>query len=188
MLSVSELLIFLDAPNLKELVIAPVVATDLTLFLSYSVPQRILFPLLTSLTLAPAHPEAFEALPDASACFPKIELLVLANVYLWEFVKVFTDENSIVFPNLLGIAITGVDQRLARQFHDVVEFRQKHQVPFRNIFVDTPSLEVLQNVGVDWCGAQLVEEDIWDRQRRTALYSNVKDLFVGRPYEQLDVR
>jgi len=184
MLSVSELLIFLDAPKLKELVIAPVVATDLTLFLSYSSSQRNCFPLLISLTLAPAHPEAFEALPDASACFPKIELLILANVYLWEFVKVFTDENSIVFPDLLSIAITGVDERFALLLQSVVKFRQKHQVPFRNIFVDSPSLEILQDTEGDWYDAEFVEEDIWDRQRRTALYSNVKDLFVGRPYDE----
>jgi hypothetical protein len=187
MLSVSELLLFLDAPKLEELVIAPIVAADLALYLSHStIPQRVRFPLLTSLTLAPAYPDAFNVLPDASTCFPRVELLVLASTYFGDFVKVFTNKNSIVFPNLLSIATTGVDRHFAELLHDVATFRQKHQVPFRKIIVDAPSLEVLQSTDVDWYGAKFVEEAIWDRQRRTALYSHVEDLFVGSPYDYSD--
>ena len=187
MLSVSELLLFLDAPKLKELVIAPVVAADLALYLPHSTtPQQVRFPLLTSLTLAPAYPDAFNVLPDASTCFPGVELLVLASTYFGDFVRVFTEENSIVFPNLLNIATTGVDRHFAELLHDIATFRLKHQIPFWKIIVDSPSLDVLQSIDVDWYGVEFVEEDIWDRQRRMALYSHVQDLFVGSHYDYSD--
>lgn len=186
MLSVSELLLFLDAPKLKELVIAPIVAADLALYLSHSTSQRARFPLLTTLTLAPAYPDAFDVLPDASTCFPRVELLVLASTYFGDFVRIFTNEKSIEFLNLVSIATTGVDRHFAQLLHDVATFRQKHQVPFRKIIVDAPSLEVLGSIEVDWYGAEFVEEDIWDRQRRMALYSHVEDLFVGSPYDSSD--
>ena len=186
MLSVSELLLFLDAPNIKELVIAPIVAADLALYLRHSTSQRVRFPLLTTLTLAPAYPEAFNVLPDASRCFPRVEVLVLTSTYLGDFVRIFTNEKSIEFPNLVSIATAGVDQRFAGLLHEVATFRLKHQVPFQKIIVDAASLGVLRTTGVDWYGAEFVEEDIWDGQRRMALYSHVKDLFVGSTHDYSD--
>ena len=186
MLSVSELLLFLDAPKLKEVVIAPVAAGDLDLLLCHSTSQHVRFPLLTSLTLSLIYPEAFYVLLKASICFPTVELLVLASTDLGNFFKIFTDENSIVFPNLLDIAITVVDQHFAKLLHVVATFRQEHQVALRKIFVDAPSLEVLRSMDVDWYGAEFVEEDIWDRQRRMALYSHVQDLFVGSSDDNSD--
>jgi hypothetical protein len=125
-------------------------------------------------------------LPDASTCFPRVELLVLASTYFGDFVRIFTNKKSIEFPNLVSIATTGVDRQFAQLLHDVATFRLKQQVPFRKIIVDAPSLEVLRSTEVDWYGAEFVEEDIWDRQRRMALYSHVQDLFVGSPYDSSD--
>ncbi|PPQ77855.1 hypothetical protein CVT25_015349 [Psilocybe cyanescens] len=101
MVSVSELLLFLDAPKLRELIIAPLVPSDLTLLMavleeeeerrpssaSVSIGHR--FQNLTTLTIAPAHLEAFEAVSSASACFPFIEHLILATVYLTPFKLLF---------------------------------------------------------------------------------------------------
>ncbi|KAH9475231.1 hypothetical protein JR316_0012342 [Psilocybe cubensis] len=110
MLSVSELLLFLDAPNLKEVVIAPIVPSDLNLLMNVVQPgwdandqnatpdaivlpsdvrSKLKFPNLRTLTLAPAHPEAVDALTLASACFPFVEHLILANIYLSPFKMLF---------------------------------------------------------------------------------------------------
>ncbi|KIM44317.1 hypothetical protein M413DRAFT_379087 [Hebeloma cylindrosporum] len=186
MLSVSELILFLDAPKLQELVIAPIVAADVSLLLTHSTPQRFRFPLLTSLTLALAYPDAFNVLPIASTCFPRVELLAVSSAYFDDFYRVFTTENFIVYPNLRSIAITGVDRPLAEILHDVATFRQKHKVPFRKIIVDATSLEVLRSTGFDWYGAELVEGEVWERQRKAALYSHMPDLFVGSPYDDSD--
>ncbi|PPQ77845.1 hypothetical protein CVT25_015340 [Psilocybe cyanescens] len=115
MLSVSELLLFLDAPKLRELVIAPLVPSDLSLLMAVreeeerrrpsssginrvsgsgsgaptSSVSAARFKNLTTLTLAPAHPEAFDAVSSASTCFPFVMHLVLANVYLEPFKQLF---------------------------------------------------------------------------------------------------
>ncbi|KAF8966138.1 hypothetical protein BDZ97DRAFT_721780 [Flammula alnicola] len=187
MLSVSELLLFLLAPKLRELVIAPIVGGDLTLLLSRPRSfHQSHFPLLTSLTLAPAHPEAFEAVASASTCFPKVELLILANVYFAQFLDVFL-EDSVVFPNLHDLAFTSIDKFIANEMPTVYAFRQSRNVPLRTMFVDTASIQKLsshRHPWDDWSRINVVEANLWERQRRRALYSNVEDLFVGRPFDE----
>ncbi|KDR72927.1 hypothetical protein GALMADRAFT_101323 [Galerina marginata CBS 339.88] len=195
---VSELLLFLSVPKLKELIIAPVVNSDLSLLRSGSndKPDPHRFPALRTLILAPAHLGAFGSLESASICFPQIETLVLANLYLSPFIKVFTSKSSdagIIFPNLLNLAFTDIDDRFIQAIQNMQVFRTKQHYPLNTLYVDPASLLRLKTCKVtfdddntgeaenggnpsDW-----VEGDFWEDRRKTLLCSDKRDLYIGGP-------
>lgn len=190
MLSVSELLLFLDAPKLWELVIAPVIGGDLTLLLSYLQEDRekgmksVRFPKITKLTLAPAYSDAFDdSLPSASTCFPKVQTLILANVYYREFIESFTDKSFILFPHLIDMGLSDVGRlEAAAAIRQVVDFR-KYRAPISRVLIDSESYKSLgcrlDDVEV-WGTTRVEVADLWEDQRKKAMYTHTKDLFVGR--------
>ncbi|KAF5319290.1 hypothetical protein D9619_008696 [Psilocybe cf. subviscida] len=186
MLMVSEILMFLIAPRLRELIIAPYAVGDLTLLLSYPGNRfTTQFPNIVSLTLAPAHPEAFGALHTASICFPHVERLVLANMYAAEFREVFLNLNDApTFPNLKEIAFTAVARRDINIIFATYHHRNAKGLPLKTIFVDH---NTIKRIPVEEMVQEIVVKDVWDEQRRTALYSHISDLFVGKTdYELVD--
>ncbi|KDR72919.1 hypothetical protein GALMADRAFT_741309 [Galerina marginata CBS 339.88] len=202
MTEVSELLLFLSAPKLKELIIVPVVVPDLYLLLTQSdsnhgVNPRHRFPALKLLMLAFAHSRAFESINSASVCFPEVECLVLANLYPVPFLDVFTSKNDrggVIFPNLLDLALSDIDKSFSHAICDMQEFRIKHQHPLRTLYVDSASLRRLNGCKV--IGATLgdnrdlgrtenkaflsncVAGDFWEDRRRSLLFTNILDPFV----------
>ena len=188
MLAVSELLLFLSAPNLRELVIAPVVAGDFTNLvphadLSNGLPR---FPALAQLTVAPAFSDTFnETLPSASRCFPNVQTLILANVYLVEFGQSFVDNPMTLFPKMENLALTDVDKAMARAVQLVAKVRKMRGSPLKNVYVDSDSVVKFMDVEDDWEGVNVQVADLWENQRRKAMYRDVKDLFIGRPSDEI---
>ncbi|KDR72913.1 hypothetical protein GALMADRAFT_252258 [Galerina marginata CBS 339.88] len=198
MLTVSELLLFLIAPQLKELVIAPIVISDLGLLVSQSrtnpglIQQR--FPVLRSLTLAIGYRQAFDAVNSASICFPHVDRLTLANLYSTPFALHFTTQDSFsgfpIFPNLLYLALTDVDETIIQIIYDVQMFRAGHNLPLRTVYLDSASFEKAKiyldldgilsiEEGEGTLNLQFMEANIWEVQRRKLLHSENKSIFVG---------
>ncbi|KAJ3503317.1 hypothetical protein NLJ89_g8488 [Agrocybe chaxingu] len=147
--------------------------------------EQARFPNLRSLTLAPAHPDAFnDALPVASVCFPHIETLILANLYPPEFEALFVKHSRVLFPQLKDLALTGVEKVVARLMPEVARFRASRKAPLRNVFIDGESICKLTGPPEIWGDVKVKKGDLWEAQRRKGLYSNIKDLFVGRPLDE----
>ncbi|KAF9554899.1 hypothetical protein CPC08DRAFT_712470 [Agrocybe pediades] len=184
MLSVSELLMFLDAPKVKTLTIAPVVVSDMRLLdIEQSTNRhfRLPFPELYSLTLAPAFSEAFTAVDILATYFPQVKELVLANLYATPFLKLFTNE-PIAFPNLTDLALTDLAPHYEPVLQQIITFRNAQNVPLRNIFVDSKTYAIM--ACAEFPGNfRFRVANVWEEQRRQALHSEVKDMFVGRSYE-----
>ena len=190
MLSVSELLLFLHAPKLKALTIAPVVVSDLRLLQTEQGTNKNFqppFPNLQSLTLAPAFSEAFEAVEIASVYFPQIKRLILANLYPPQFIQLFTnDKKPTLFPNLVDLALTDVDAQFVSVIQGLLDFRKVRNLPLERIFLDSSSYRILAPFAERWQSHRnfhVREGNLWEEQRRKALYSDSKDLFVGRSRE-----
>ena len=184
MREVSELLLFISAPNLEELTIAPIIWRDLNaLFLeSRHNPQ---FPALKSLTLAPASAYAMgPVLRYASACFPGIGLLILPNYYEQVLTESFLTAGGASteprWPWLHSLAVRDIGGRHDESaLYDLVEDRQRLGVPLRTLYVD--SLSVSRMTRMDWLKDQLtvVEANLWKRQRRDGFYNDEISRFTG---------
>ncbi|KDR72930.1 hypothetical protein GALMADRAFT_252281 [Galerina marginata CBS 339.88] len=176
----SQLTLHLVAPKLKELIIAPISAHDLDtlVFESYrnfGAPNPHRFPALRVLTLGAIGSKAYQAVRDASTCFPQVECLVLPTLRDLSLPKVFAD-NCVVFPNLLDLALTGIDERNYTEIQELQVFRAQQRRPLRTVYVDSASLtfiksEVLEG---DLVSSDVVEGNLWEAQRRGLLRSEVQ--------------
>lgn len=180
----SEFLMYLDAPGLKELTIAPYAVGDLAMLLMYpdSIGRggtpAIRFPHLRALALAPAENRArnYAGLPRASECFPCIQRLVLAKIRPEHFRHVFVDSPTTVFPNLTELALTGVDVADVEMIEDVHDVRIEDGIPLQTIYLDTVSV---QNIG-DKVGSiipqtsstRLIEKNIWECKNANTMDSS----------------
>ncbi|KAF9032395.1 hypothetical protein BJ165DRAFT_1396841 [Panaeolus papilionaceus] len=188
MLHASEFLVYVDAPNLRELVIAPVVAGDFRRLANLDVDKcQNKFRALKKLTLAPAYRQAVIRCHKASVFFPGVETLVFANVYPMQFKKMFMLIPD-AYPNLLHLGVTGVDKGFIPIILTVVEMRRKRDVVARlkTVFVDSESYDQVREAVVehqqrfDDLGLEVVRGDLWEDQRREAMFSDKKMLFIGR--------
>ncbi|TFK71835.1 hypothetical protein BDN72DRAFT_410328 [Pluteus cervinus] len=159
MRSVSQLLMSVYAPELEDLVIAPVVMDDLTRLEGrmrgtgegvggVRVGGQECFPKLKMLTLAPAHAAAFKALNLAATCFPSIMTLVLSNVYIKPFVDTFTstgategdDLRGVIWPNLEVLGMRDMGKSSTEEaICEVVKWRKERGVGLKEVWVDVDS-------------------------------------------------
>ncbi|KDR72914.1 hypothetical protein GALMADRAFT_252259 [Galerina marginata CBS 339.88] len=188
MLTVSELLLYLISPNLKELVVAPFVPADLNLLFAQSSNDRSRFSSLRELKVALANADAYEALQKASACFPEVEYILLASLHHFDFTEFFTfkgegDDTDFFFPNLLDLALTDVDETYCKGIRDVQVFRAQHHLPLRTVYVDSDSLQLIKSkiaTEGQTLDLDVVEGNFWEALRKGLLYSEDEGAFVGR--------
>jgi hypothetical protein len=177
MCKVSELLLAISAPALHDLVIAPVVPSDLS-HLRKTWPAK--FPSLSSLTLAPAHSDAFDVLPVAFECFPTVKHLAFANIYHEGFASMFADQfrETLLWPELQSIAFRDVNPQTEYLVGRMVSLRKDRGHPLQKLRLDARSFERLpalrQQIAVETL-------DVWKGYQERALYRDVENQFLGRP-------
>ncbi|EDR10305.1 uncharacterized protein LACBIDRAFT_325252 [Laccaria bicolor S238N-H82] len=183
MLGVSELLLSISAPYLKELTIAPFDVSDLDLLLAGASRNTPRFPALKSLTLAPICADAMK-LSLANTCFPGIKLLVLPNYYKESFTESFNigglDPSEQLWPELDGLAVRDIDEGQDQVvLYEFIEFRQSLGVPLGTLYLDSSSMPRMTRM--DWLKDRLsvVEADPWKIQCQNAFYSDEEDRFLG---------
>ncbi|PPQ69944.1 hypothetical protein CVT24_003693 [Panaeolus cyanescens] len=196
MLNASEFLVYVDAPNLRELVIAPVVAGDFRRLedLPLSACQNK-FQSLTKLTLGPAYRQALTRCHKASHYFPNVETLVFANVYPIQFKKMFTRMPEL-FPNMKHLGVTGVRDAFLPIVLDLAEMRKEQfegvAVRLERLSIDSESYEDMRSVverneeRLGRLGLEVVCADLWEEQRLEAMHNKSKGLFVGRSEPDTD--
>lgn len=166
---VTQLLRSICAPGLEGLTIAPIVSRDLRGETS-DTPR---FPVLKSLTLAPAYVDS-NIVDLANACFPGIKLLILPNYDKLSDCFKMTDSRPF-WPELDGLAVRDIhDQGVLYEF---VQHRQRLGVPLRSLYLDP--LSISRMTRMDWLKDQLpvVQADPWKTQREDSFY---RDEETGR--------
>jgi hypothetical protein len=157
--TVAEFLILIaSAPKLRRLVLVPVTGDDLEL-LNESMTE-VNFPSLTFIVLSPISKEAWVVIDDASTYFPDITHLILANVYPDEFSRYFLERTTPLFPCLLKLALTGINEALGRVITDFVIFRRSKKVPLQMVFVDEASMRHLSPDLHLWGDTKIVGVDL----------------------------
>jgi hypothetical protein len=180
MRDVSELLLSVSAPELYELVIAPIASNDLTGLTDFVNDQPTRFSSLKSLILAPAHGYAFEALPMASRYFPGVEHLAFANIYFDPFKQCFCDDDGpFLFPKLKTIALRGVGEQRAYLIRQMVSFRKDRGHPVETLYVDPLSFHDVTRGGPSTIQANIEKRDVWVKFQQGALHFDDEDRFVG---------
>jgi hypothetical protein len=184
MLSVSQLLLSVSAPDLEALSIAPVVASDLKLMCAEGKRNnKPWFPVLRSLTLAPPHPSAMKAVSVASECFPTTQLLILPNFYSESLVETFgLKANSLDgthWPHLDGLAIREIQEKNEAAVYSLIESRRVAGDPLNKIYLDAVSIKRMTRL--KWLEDQMlvVEADPWGQQQSNALHAYDRDRFYG---------
>lgn len=179
MCKVSEILLAISAPALHDLVIAPIVPSDLS-YLRRASPGK--FPALTSLTLAPAHSDAFDVLPAAFECFPTIKHLAFANVYYDGFAEMFADQDQeILWPELQSIALRDINAKTANLLTRMISLRKDRGHPLRQLRLDARSCERFPCLRFQ---IPVEKADVWKYYQEQALYRDVVDQFLGRPDDE----
>lgn len=185
MSAISELLLSLIVPHLKELTVAPVQSSDLNLFSKRALGTAH-FPDLNSITLAPRYPGQWKALAEASAAFSHVTRLILPSVYPQdEFIRMFTDQKALIFPDLCDLSLGGVNEGLFLALKDIIEFRQTHFLtPLRNMLLDKPSFEKIMhynpNMGLE-LNCNILEDSVWEMHRKKLLFSDQMYAFTRPP-------
>ena len=172
----TALVLFLSAPKLRELVIVPAVGSDFT----YLVPHADLpnglprFPALVQLTVAPAlYDISGPPLKGASRCFPNIQTLILANPYV-----AGSEDLQTLFPKMENLALTAVNEEMVRVVQQVAKVRKLRGSPLKNVYVDSNTMATFMSVEGDWEGINVQVADVWENQRKKAMYRNVKNFFI----------
>jgi hypothetical protein len=184
-LSILGKLLFIDAPNLDDLIIAPAGRKDLISFIGRwgSHPK---FPLLKSLTVTLAEADEYDFLPLAFKCFPAVENLTLPNVYEEQFSRMFAAlvDGLILWPQLRTLALRGIDRLTEDEVVRMVRFRKNQGYPLDTLYLDYDSLGMYSLPSLR---RQLVvkERDVWEIRRREAMYSEFPKRFdsLGKSWE-----
>jgi hypothetical protein len=178
-LHISETLVFVDAPNLVELTIAPVRPAGLRVLFRWGPPFK--FSSVKSLTLATAGPIDYEALPIAGQYFPAVENLTLPVMYDKPFARMFTAlvKGHILWPHLRTLSLRGIDRLTEDLVVQMVQFRKSKGSPLETLYLDYDSLGIYS---LPLLRRELVvkERDTWAVQRREALYSEFPKRFISR--------
>lgn len=175
------LLVSLIAPNLDDLVIAPVKQNGLRnlqyefLDVDNKTPK---FPRLKSLTMAPATAADYNVLLAASRCFPSVVDLTLPNMHYKPFAHLFTS-GKVLWPQLRTLALRGIDRKTEELVVKMVQFRKSEGFPLDTLYLDFASLGVYV---LPFLRTQLSvrERDVWEIRRREALYSEFPKRFLSR--------
>ncbi|PPR06238.1 hypothetical protein CVT24_000607 [Panaeolus cyanescens] len=196
MLNVSEFLVYVDAPKLRELVISPVVAGDFRRLddLPLSACQNK-FRSLTKLTLGLAHYGAVTEWHKVSDYFPNVNTLLFVTVYTVEFKKLFM-RRPWMFPNMTHLGVTDVNEAFVSIVMDLAG-KKKEQcggagVRLQRLSLDSQSYKkargvVEQNEGLlGRLGLDVVCADLWEEQRLQVLYTRNKGMFVGETDVETD--
>ena len=169
MFAVSELLLFLSAPNLRELVIDSAEKSDLNAFYANRQSKSPRFSNLQSLAISPNNPSAWSIFRTASGCFPGLKRLVISDtIHEKEFEEVFGASSPPLFLELCELAVTDVhgDTFLSRMDR-VLESRGGNTPWITTLYMDTPSLLQIDPSARTWepYGLNiLVERNIWNEQ------------------------
>lgn len=184
MLSVSQLLLSVSAPDLEALSIAPVVASDLKLMCAEGKrDNKPWFPVLRSLTLAPPHPDAMKAISVASECFPTTQLLILPNFYPEFLVETLGPKSNGLdgthWPHLDGLAIREIQEKNEAAVYSLIESRRATGDPLNKIYLDVVSIKRMTRL--KWLEDQMlvVEADPWGRRQSNALHAYDRDRFYA---------
>jgi len=183
MTSVSELLLFISAPKLRELVIAPSISEDLMLLQMHQRSNALRFPNLQSLTMAPVEPSGFPGFQSASECFPALKRLIIAQMYREEFESIFGEHDPPLFPALRELAVSNV---LGSDFLEVMDRVLKKRGTsnpwIETLFMDTQSIQRIDPSRRRWSpyGENiLVEANLWEEQRLRAMHTEDAFRFLG---------
>ncbi|PPR03349.1 hypothetical protein CVT24_012569 [Panaeolus cyanescens] len=197
MLKVSQFLVYVNAPNLHELVMSPVVGGDFRKLadLPLSACQNK-FRSLTKLTLGPAHSISLTWLHKASDYFPNVETLIFSNLYPIQFTQQFTCRPQL-FPNMKHLGLTGVRQAFVPIVLDLAEMRKEQfegaATRLEKLSIDSGSYERLRGSveqnkeRLKRLGLDVVRADLWEEQRLQAMYTKNKYLFGGETDVETDV-
>jgi len=183
--AIAELLLFLSAPKLRELVISPLSAKDLMTLHHVQDSALPLFPNLQSLTITPLRSSApirldVDELP--SRCFPGLKRLVLTNPGYNFFERLFSDSKAQIFQGLRELAVSNVDEEFLSVMDRVIERRGAW---ITTLYMDTPSLQEIDPSRRKWnpYGSEtsniLVEANIWEEQRQRAMYNDEELRFTS---------
>ena len=170
---VSELLLYLRAPDLRELVISPVTTDDLRLFHSDHDPSAPRFPQLQSLTLSCPKAEFLPVVVLASACFPGVTRLVLPDIYPKNFEKAFGSPERQLFPSVRKLAVQNVQTNFLSSMNLVLTQRGANQPWIDTLYMDKSSILRADPEKINPDGHyNIIEADIWKEQRQKALHSD----------------
>jgi len=168
MFAVSELLLFLSAPNLRELVIAPAVDSDLDVLHAWNQSKSPRFPNLQSLTISPDDSSSFIIFKVASECFPGLKRLVIPNMaYERQFEEYFGASNPPLFPDLRELAVTNVCDTFLSTMDRVLSSRGGNSPWITTLYMDTTSILHIDPMARKWepYGPNiLVKRNIWSEQ------------------------
>jgi len=180
MMHVSELLLYLRAPDLRELVISPMTTDDLGLFHSDHDPSAPRFPQLQSLTLSCTKAEFLPVVVLASACFPGVTRLVLPDIYPKKFEKAFGNPEMQLFPSVRKLAVQNVQKNFLSSMNLVSTLRGTNQPWIDTLYMDIGSILRADPEQINPDGHyNLIEADIWEEQRQKALYTDGVSRFAS---------
>ena len=175
---VSGMLLFIDAPNLVELTIAPVGPNDLRLLWPWGDSPK--FTSVKSLTVATTEPIDYEVLPFAYQCFPSVENLTLPVMYDKPFARMFTGlvKGRILWPQLRTLSLRGIDHLTEDLVLQMVQFRKSAGFPLETLYLDSESLG-MYSLPLLRREVMVNERDSWEVRRREALYSEFPKRFIS---------
>ncbi|KNZ77171.1 hypothetical protein J132_06166 [Termitomyces sp. J132] len=162
-MSVSDLLRVVQAPLLKDLVIAPFAVNDLAEYrehISHSPPK---FTGLKSITLSPVSMSGFAQLEEAAECFPTVELVMIPNIHADSFRDVLTGTDAdIVWSGLKALALRNIDYKSMEKLLAVVAFREAAGSPLETLYLDHRSMQrVSSMLPLLRRSVNVVEFDVW---------------------------
>ncbi|KAG5342312.1 hypothetical protein C0989_003441 [Termitomyces sp. Mn162] len=162
-MSVSDLLRVVQAPLLKDLVIAPFAVNDLAEYrehISHSPPK---FTGLKSITLSPVSMSGFAQLEEAAECFPTVELVMIPNIHADSFRDVLTGADAdIVWSGLKALALRNIDYKSMEKLLAVVAFREAAGSPLETLYLDHRSMQrVSSMLPLLRRSVNVVEFDVW---------------------------
>ena len=174
---ISEFLLFVTAPNLRDLVMGSVRRDSLTAFYEQQRSEGERFPLLRTITMT-IHRESGALLLYGSKCFPRVEE---ATIYGDNILRTLPDLlaicDEVVWPRLGALAIIGGSRSLSGQegqdmLREIIDSRDAEGVPLRKIWLDPKVVGEMDASFVDWLkdSVELVVKDIWKDTRRGGLY------------------
>lgn len=180
---ISPILCWLEAPNLADVVIAPVVTSDLEPLENYISTGGVSpYTSVQTLTLVVANNGACEVLTMASSCFPNVTQLLLPTVYRREFEELLTDPTrGVIWPELQTLSLQALRSYQDEFINSFVTHRKAEGYPLTTIHIDASSAHAMPRL--EWLKSEVDVEwiDDWFPRQQSALYKSNRQRFLGNP-------